>query len=228
MIGRNAFREIKRRLPQSVKRNLRYVYLEQSRRLGFKPSPSLKGLDSAVFSVLPHLKEAPGFFIEAGANDGISQSNTYVLERDCGWQGLLVEPVPHLANLAERYRKSEVLRVALGSKDSEGGEVVLEHDNLRTHVASGQHGNQIKSPVVVPLVSLSSLLREREVSQVDFFSLDVDGYENEVLSGFDYAACSIECLLVETKRIDLLNIPIDYFREPVKLSHHDYLLVRNK
>jgi hypothetical protein len=35
-----------------------------------------------------------GSFIEAGGNDGLSQSNTYWFERFRGWRGLLVEAVP--------------------------------------------------------------------------------------------------------------------------------------
>ena len=34
-----------------------------------------------------------GFFFEAGANDGVEESNTYFLELN-GWQGILVEPNP--------------------------------------------------------------------------------------------------------------------------------------
>ena len=33
-----------------------------------------------------------GFFIEAGAGDGINISNTYVLEKQYNWNGLCVEP----------------------------------------------------------------------------------------------------------------------------------------
>ena len=35
-----------------------------------------------------------GFFIECGAYDGEIQSNTLTLERDLGWEGLLVEGDP--------------------------------------------------------------------------------------------------------------------------------------
>ena len=36
-----------------------------------------------------------GFFIEAGAHDGVNQSNTYLIEKVLGWNGLLVEPNQH-------------------------------------------------------------------------------------------------------------------------------------
>ena len=33
----------------------------------------------------------PGYFVEAGAHDGVTHSNTAALERDHGWRGLCVE-----------------------------------------------------------------------------------------------------------------------------------------
>ena len=54
-------------------------------------SPSLSGLDALVMS---HVTEdTPKFFFEAGANDGLSQSNTFVLETVYHWGGILVEPI---------------------------------------------------------------------------------------------------------------------------------------
>ena len=35
-----------------------------------------------------------GFFIEAGADDFLSGSNTLLLEEKYNWTGLLVEPIP--------------------------------------------------------------------------------------------------------------------------------------
>ena len=35
-----------------------------------------------------------GYFIEIGAYDGIAISNTYALERQLGWKGICVEPLP--------------------------------------------------------------------------------------------------------------------------------------
>ena len=41
----------------------------------------------------------PGYFIEIGGFDGVTLSNTYLLEQQ-GWSGLLVEPLPeHFARL---------------------------------------------------------------------------------------------------------------------------------
>jgi hypothetical protein len=47
-----------------------------------------------------------GFFVEVGAHHGTDLSNTYLLERDFGWNGLLVEPNPqHGESLKARKAK---------------------------------------------------------------------------------------------------------------------------
>ena len=42
--------------------------------------------------LLKYLNYNNGFFIELGANDGLRQSNTYYLEKNLGWRGILIEP----------------------------------------------------------------------------------------------------------------------------------------
>ena len=42
--------------------------------------------------IFEYLDYRDGFYIECGANDGITQSNTYKLETDKNWKGILIEP----------------------------------------------------------------------------------------------------------------------------------------
>ena len=51
-----------------------------------------------------------GYFVELGANDGISQSNSYYFEKYRGWKGVLVEPIPHnyLKCLKNRSKNTQV------------------------------------------------------------------------------------------------------------------------
>ena len=61
-------------------------------------------------SVLDRYLNFPsGFFVEAEANDGISQSNIYYLARRKGWSGILIEPIPELASIAKRWRPDAVV-----------------------------------------------------------------------------------------------------------------------
>ena len=75
---------------------LRYKIKRKLRRLAetfgiFRwSSPALYKIDKHLEKYLP---ETPGFFIEAGAHNGYSQSNTYYWERVKHWKGILVEPI---------------------------------------------------------------------------------------------------------------------------------------
>ena len=47
-------------------------------------------LDKKLDILLNHKEN--GFYIELGAFDGITQSNTYFFELNRGWKGILIEP----------------------------------------------------------------------------------------------------------------------------------------
>ena len=67
----------------------------------FHASYGLNGMDLRLAELLGR---EDGVFVEAGANDGVSQSNTLLLERSHGWSGLLIEPVPSFAERCRRNR----------------------------------------------------------------------------------------------------------------------------
>ena len=76
-----------------------------------KTKPSLDGIDDKLRKYLDFKN---GFFIEAGANDGYSRSNTYYLEKKLGWTGLLVEGIPELyVKCVKRRPNSVVIGCAL-------------------------------------------------------------------------------------------------------------------
>ena len=62
--------------------------------------PSLNALDDKLAQYLDFNN---GYFVEAGANDGFKQSNTFYLENARGWKGALIEPIPELYQSANGY-----------------------------------------------------------------------------------------------------------------------------
>ncbi|MBE7497003.1 MAG: FkbM family methyltransferase [Verrucomicrobiaceae bacterium] len=177
--------------------------------------PGLHGLDRKLAALLPRRN---GFFVEAGANDGIDQSNTYYLERFRGWQGLLIEPFPHLAALCRSVRtRSSTVCCALGPPEKAGTVVRLRHAGLMSHVegAMGDEEGEIRRAsqgqaaqgmpvhewmVEAPVRTLTQVLDDAGVPpDFDLLSLDVEGYEVEVLQGLDLARYRPQAICVEVR-----------------------------
>jgi FkbM family methyltransferase len=150
----------------------------------------------------------PGFFVEAGAYDGVAFSNTYLLE-SLGWKGLLVEPHPDYARRCERNRPGSVVsQSALGPEGSRGEVEFTCADNQAgatlsflncddKHVARCSKEQCVLRKVRVPCTSLDDLLKEC-TDRVNFLSLDVEGMELDVLKGFDIERYRPEMILVES------------------------------
>ena len=75
--------------------------------------PALHGMDARLEALLDR---DGGVFLEAGAHDGYTQSNTYYLERFRGWTGVLVEAVPELHAKAARRARARTSRSARSSR----------------------------------------------------------------------------------------------------------------
>ena len=57
-----------------------------------------------------------GYFVEVGANDPKTESQSWHLEQE-GWTGILVEPLPNLAARLRDMRTAKVYEVACSSPD---------------------------------------------------------------------------------------------------------------
>lgn len=157
-----------------------------------------------------------GFFIELGANDGITQSNTWYLESQKGWKGVLVEPIPHLYEIATKRRKrSKVFNCACVSFDYPEPYIPMIYANLMSMVKGSMKTHEMEeehlrdavrvqpgvtpSIVNVPTKTLTSILDECLVSSIDLLSLDVEGYEADVLRGLDFDKYLPYYLLIEAR-----------------------------
>jgi FkbM family methyltransferase len=154
-------------------------------------------LDKYMFET--HLKHINnGVFIEAGAFDGTTQSNTKALEEQFGWTGLLFEPSPAMYGQCVKSRRSKVYNCALVS-DSYKYDYIKGDFDLN-HPMSSLNGTRLltsTSLIEVPAKTLQSCLDECNIKHVDFFSLDVEGYELDVLNGIDWSKTSFSYILIE-------------------------------
>lgn len=201
--------------------------------------PALHELDIKLNAILDR---DGGFFVEAGANDGYTQSNTYWLERFRGWRGLLVEPMPELAAEARKSRPaSTVKQCALVSTEREAQKIRMHFGDLMSVVDGARKSDWAGNGTVlgwrdsheldVDARTLSSLLDEIAAPEVDLLSLDVEGYEASALEGLDLARHAPRYVLVEIHNPDCDRPPIDAvltgrYEEHSWLSPMDLLYVR--
>lgn len=181
-----------------------------------------------------------GFFIEAGANDGIRQSNTYFFERRRDWSGLLVEPVPELAAECRRNRPRCVVEsVALVPFGFPSPTVEMRFCNLMSlvkgamrsdqeelaHIEKGCAVQHIQTrELTVPTATLSSLLDKHGIERVDLLSLDVEGFELQVLKGIDFRRHAPAHILVEARYRNEIDAFLgDRYESIAELTHHDVL-----
>jgi FkbM family methyltransferase len=163
-----------------------------------------------------HLDFDGGFFVEAGANDGVDQSNTYYFEKIRGWQGLLVEPQPEFAAACRRNRRANVVQAALVDGDVPGGMVELHcaglmstvagalgsTESTEAHVRAGLAVQQLTAaaPLRVPARTLSRVLDEAGIDrEIDLLSLDVEGGEPAALRGLDFQRHAPRFICVEVR-----------------------------
>ena len=200
-----------------------------------------------VEEVFPN-RTVPGFYIEAGAADGVAASNTYVLET-MGWTGILCEPnskfferliVNRPGSICRRVCLSDVdgqiefIEAGyLGTAPSHVAEtfarrnlVVDDHENYQVD-ADGSAA--VRS--LVPATRLDTLLMELNAPTViDYLSLDLEGGELIALRSFPFATHQVLAMTIENHFLaDGVIVDADHC-EPVRelLAENGYRLVRSR
>ncbi len=208
------------------------------------PYFGLDGVDRAVYE---YIGTDPGIFFEAGANDGVDQSNTCHLERVRGWTGILVEAVPRLAELCASNRTAIVHQFALVPPELSGSTINLTDVGLMSFV-QGSRGSAEKdqtfletgmavtglssAPVSAIGITISEVLERNGNPQIKFMSLDLEGYELDALNGLDLTRHQPSWILVECSSglnydisavADLIDSHYELCAKP---GYHDYLFKR--
>lgn len=139
-----------------------------------------------------------GIFLEAGAHDGLTQSNTIGLEKWSKWTGILVEPIPELAEKCRKNRKNAIVEeCALVDPPNADKAISIWSCGLMSvikgsHSEEGEHlkkgsGYQNIKPTLISVEgkTIANLLKKHGITQLDFLSLDLEGYEENALRGLE-------------------------------------------
>lgn len=141
-----------------------------------------------------------GYFLDIGAHDGIYISNTYLLEVKYKWSGLCIEANPVSFKKLERNRRAVCLNACL---DRSEGEVSFVLNGVMGGIEeelADNGGSDTGSNTIIKqrTISLNRVLKDQEApSTIDYLSIDVEGAEERVLSGFDFQKYTFRCITIE-------------------------------
>ena len=148
--------------------------------------------DQFVCEVLfPQLRG--GYFVEAGATNGINGSGTYVLEKNFGWNGICVEPIPDQCRAIKRYRECHSLNACLFSRTGETIDFTI-FSNRTGHSGITSFNKNLdklrdesKESLKVKTITMLDLLKKFDApTTIEYVSLDTEGSELEIVSAFPF------------------------------------------
>ena len=157
-----------------------------------------------LFVVLYFNELRGGYFVEFGGADGRDTSNTFLLEKQFGWNGIVAEPARcwHEALRTNRgcIVDSRCVWRASGETLEFNEATTGEHSSLSSHFESELPGGERELAAAYPVetVSLNDLLAQHQAPQtIDYLSVDTEGTEFEILNAFDFDRFDVRVITVE-------------------------------
>lgn len=151
-----------------------------------------------------------GNLLDIGANDGVTFSNSFDLIQS-GWSGWLVEPSSAFKEIVALYCACDnvnYFNVAIGPKQ---GKMTLYESGA--HVKDGMDKALVSTlipsemdrwgsvefiPVTVDVITFDDLLGKIDwTGGIDYLTIDVEGFEMEILKQIDLRAIGCEVLCIE-------------------------------
>lgn len=150
-----------------------------------------------------------GFYVDSGANDATYFSNSLFFDRCLGWEGLCVEPNHEYHQGLKTQRSCTLVPECIAdvAKTME-----FSHEAAGSHVSevAGANGQQVNVKRVQcrPLDQMLQMYGGGR-DHVDFWSLDIEGFEMTVLRVIPWSRITFGAILIED--FWLSNRVLDYF-----------------
>jgi FkbM family methyltransferase len=179
-------------------------------------------------TIFPQLRG--GIFIGFGAHDGITFSNTYFLEKELGWSGIAIEPIPHVFEELKKNRNCQLINACISATPGKAkfyqisgyGEMLSglydEYDSKHLQRIEREIKNNGGSYEIqdVDCYSLNQILRDYNISHIDYLNMDIEGAEMSILKTIDFDAFDISVIGCENNYKD--------FHMPQFMESHGYAL----
>ncbi len=162
---------------------------------------SQQGEDLLIYRNFINIPTKDGIYLELGACDGLLFSNTMFFEKYLGFNGILIEPVKEFYDELIKNRPNNICyNNAISSNKSEvdilvNGAVSGIKQNMTNSFIDQWHSSSgIRK---VKTTTLDNIFQEKNIKYIDFFSLDVEGGELDVLKTIDWKNISIYLICIE-------------------------------
>jgi len=144
--------------------------------------------------------ERDGFFLEFGATDGVELNNTWLMEKQFGWSGILAEPARGWQNDLRRNRSCTIDNRCVWKRTGDTLEFSEaprgENSGISTFMKPSR--KRRSTTYEVHTVALNDLLRDYDAPEfIDFASIDTEGSEFEILNAFDFDRWRFGALCIE-------------------------------
>lgn len=171
----------------------------------YKISYAACGEDIIVDYIFQGLKIPNPSYLDVGAHHPTYLSNTYLFYRK-GCRGVCVEPDPTLFPAIARARPRDIcLNIGIGvDTEGEADFYIMTARTLNTFSREEaeryqSYGNQrIESVIRMPLVPLNKIISQHFAAYPNFISLDVEGWDLDIIRSFDFGTLRPEVFCIET------------------------------
>lgn len=147
-----------------------------------------------------------GFFVDIGAHDGISLSNSYMFEQERGWQGICIEPLPNRFKDCRANRRGICIQGCISREPGIRKFTIAEGSDMLSGLSdaiSTEHYARMRSEKVTPTeievqcYTFNDIMAAYNVDQINFCSIDTEGVELEILETIDFNKYRPTCFTVE-------------------------------
>lgn len=186
-----------------------------------------------------------GVFVDVGSYNGVIDSHSCFFEKELGWTGLCIEPLPKVFEELKANRTSMCVQGCVTNRTGDSQFLKISSPDKNTEMLSGlidkyepQHIQRIlremsrfggsSELIDVKCYLLNDLLDQHSLSHINLLLIETEGNEFEVLSSIDFSRFSIDVILVADRYSDKRFIPYlatQGFNFVKKLHHQDLLFV---
>jgi len=193
----------------SLSSRLHWFIQRKRRKLNIRSGGySQYGQDITVFELLG--SPSRGVFLDIGANDGKSLSNSLLFEEK-GWTGVCVDPHPIVFESLKKNRKGHLVNACIADRDGTVNFLAVEgpanmlsgikefcdaHHMERIEKEIAQNGGTTRT-VEIEALSPTTLCNRFDIRQIDFLSIDTEGCELQILKSFDFGKVPVRIISVE-------------------------------